>query len=175
MQSSSYNDTFRSQCVELLNREVDDEVISRNIEKSIYNYTIQIANDKKIKKLWANIVFKNLYLGKLRSIYTNLKKESYIRNNMFKDKILSGEIEAKTIANLSAYDIFPENWKELFELKTKRDKLKYELKPEAMTDMFKCRKCSSRSCSYYELQTRSSDEPMTQFISCLDCGNHWRQ
>ena len=56
----------------------------------------------------------------------------------------------------------------------KRDKLKYEFKPEAMTDQFKCRKCGSRSCSYYEVQTRSADEPMTQFISCLDCGNRWK-
>ena len=69
----------------------------------------------------------------------------------------------------------PENWKDLIDEKLRRDKLKYELKPEAMTDVFKCRKCSSRSCSYYEVQTRSADEPMTQFINCLDCGNRWRQ
>ena len=55
------------------------------------------------------------------------------------------------------------------------DKLKYELKPEAMTNVFKCRKCNSRSCSYYEVQTRSADEPMTQFITCLNCNNRWRQ
>ena len=70
---------------------------------------------------------------------------------------------------------FPENWKETLELKSKKDKLKYELKPEAMTDAFKCRKCGSRSTSYYEVQTRSADEPMTQFITCLDCNNHWKQ
>ena len=59
--------------------------------------------------------------------------------------------------------------------KSKRDKIKYELKPEAMTTLFKCRKCGSRSCSYYEFQTRSADEPMTQFITCLDCNNNWKQ
>ena len=57
----------------------------------------------------------------------------------------------------------------------KNDKLKYELKTEAMTDMFRCNKCGSRKCIYYELQTRSSDEPMTQFITCLNCNNHWKQ
>ena len=44
-----------------------------------------------------------------------------------------------------------------------------------MTDAFKCRKCGSRSTSYYEVQTRSADEPMTQFITCLNCGNRWKQ
>ena len=56
----------------------------------------------------------------------------------------------------------------------KRDKMKYEIKPEAMTERYKCRKCGSRKCSYYELQTRSADEPMTQFFTCLDCKNRWK-
>ena len=109
------------------------------------------------------------------SIYSNLKKDSYLNNPDFKDKVLSGKFDIQKIAYLSAYDIFPGVWKDLLDLKTRRDKLKYELKPEAMTDVFKCRKCESRSCSYYEVQTRSADEPMTQFINCLDCGNRWRQ
>ena len=29
-------------------------------------------------------------------------------------------------------------------IKSKRDKIRYELKPEAMTSLFKCRKCKSR-------------------------------
>ena len=47
------------------------------------------------------------------------------------------------------------------------------LKP--MTDQFKCSGRFSRSCSYYEVQTRSADEPMTQFITCLNCKNRWKQ
>jgi DNA-directed RNA polymerase subunit M/transcription elongation factor TFIIS len=43
------------------------------------------------------------------------------------------------------------------------------------TDQFKCRRCGKRECTYYELQTRSADEPMTCFISCLNCGKEWRQ
>ena len=45
-----------------------------------------------------------------------------------------------------------------------KEKIKSELKPEAMTNLFKCHKCGSRETSYYEVQTRSADEPMTQFI-----------
>ena len=56
----------------------------------------------------------------------------------------------------------------------KKEKLRYELKPEAMTDQFKCRKCFSRSCSYYEVQTRSADEPMTIFVTCIKCNNTWK-
>ena len=93
----------------------------------------------------------------------------------FLKRIMDNEIDPEKLCSLNVYDIFPENWKELLDLKIKRDQIKYDLKPEAMTDVFKCRKCGSRSCSYYEIQTRSADEPMTQFINCLDCGNRWRQ
>ena len=85
------------------------------------------------------------------------------------------DIDIKTISYLEIYDIYPENWKYLIEFRTKQDKIKHELKPEAMTTLFKCRKCGSRSTSYYEVQTRAADEPMTQFITCLDCNTRWKQ
>ena len=172
---NNINDKFRLTIVDFLNKEIEDNNICRRIEKSIYNYSIRLSKQRSIKRQWDNPTFKNLYLSKVRSIYSNIKKESYIQNHNFKEKILSGKIDPNTIASLSPYDIFPDIWKGLIDEKTKRDKLKYELKPEAMTDVFKCRKCNSRSCSYYEVQTRSADEPMTQFVNCLNCGNRWRQ
>lgn len=47
-------------------------------------------------------------------------------------------------------------------------------KPVEETDMFQCSKCHERKCSYYQLQTRSCDEPMTTFVTCTVCGNRWR-
>ena len=114
-------------------------------------------------------------MNKCISIYSNLSKGSYIQNNYLLKNILEKKIDPESVANLSVYDIFPDNWKDLMDKKSKMDELKYKLKPEAMTDQFKCRKCYSRSCSYYEVQTRSADEPMTQFITCLDCKNRWKQ
>tara|TARA_B110000971_G_C19861522_1_gene431863 strand:+ start:157 stop:684 length:528 start_codon:yes stop_codon:yes gene_type:complete len=175
MEYTNYNDEMRNQYVTLLNKELKNEKISRQIEKSIYNYTIELAIKKNYHKTWSDPYFKKLYVSKIRSIYSNVKEDSYIKNENFKNKILSNEIDPKNIASLSVFDIYPEIWKSLLDDKSKKDKLKFEYKPEAMTDIFKCRKCGSRSCSYYELQTRSADEPMTQFINCLDCNNSWKQ
>ena len=172
---NNYDDNYRLSIVHLLQTEFDNEILCRRIEKSIYNYVIKLSQKKFIKKQWSNNIFKNIYFAKSRSIYSNINKNCYINNTYFKDKILSGEINPDNICDLSPFDIFPDVWKQLLDNKIKMDKLKYELKPEAMTDVFKCRKCGSRSCSYYEVQTRSADEPMTQFINCLDCGNRWRQ
>ena len=175
MDNTSYKNDIRNKYCELLNKIIQEEKLSRLIEQSVYNTTIQYSIENNIKKTWSNNIFKSLYMSKIRSLYTNIKSDSYLQNTNFINKIKNKEIDPRKITSLSNYDIFPEVWEELLKKNSEKDKLKYELKPEAMTDMFKCRKCVSRSCSYYEFQTRSADEPMTQFITCLNCNNNWKQ
>tara|TARA_X000001036_G_C20582166_1_gene767205 strand:+ start:258 stop:911 length:654 start_codon:yes stop_codon:yes gene_type:complete len=45
---------------------------------------------------------------------------------------------------------------------------------EVPDSMLVCGKCGMRKTSSYEMQTRSADEPMTIFATCLCCGNRWR-
>jgi len=172
---SNTHDEERNKMVVKLDTVIENINLSRKVEKSIYNYVITLSKERNIQRRWNNIIFKKLYHSKIISIYSNLKKDSYIENSSFLYRIKNKEIKPSEIGTLSVYDIFPDNWKELLNAKTKRDKIKYELKPEAMTNLFKCRKCGSRETSYYEVQTRSADEPMTSFITCLKCENHWKQ
>jgi len=172
--NSNISDKHRNNAVNKLNEHINDLSKSRNIEKHIYNNLITYSSNNNIIRSWSNNIFINLYFSKIRSLYLNLDKASYINNNYLLDKILNNEIKPEDIPKLSVYDIYPDNWKDILDEKTKRDKLKYELKPEAMTDQYKCRKCGSRKCSYYEMQTRSADEPMTQFFTCLNCQNRWK-
>ena len=37
-----------------------------------------------------------------------------------------------------------------------------------------CEKCGNRGAFYREMQTRSADEPMTQFFKCKKCGSVWK-
>ena len=171
---NSNNDNIRDNCVQKLNKLLNNESLSRNIEKSIFNFVIDNARENNINRRWDNKIFYNLYFSKVRSIYSNLDKESYINNDYLFDKIKNNDIKAEDISKLSVYEIHPENWKEIIDAKIKRDRMKYDIKPESMTDRYKCRKCGSRKCSYYEMQTRSADEPMTQFFTCLDCKNRWK-
>ena len=172
--NSNLKDTNRNNCVNKINSILDDIVKSRNIEKSIYNSVISYSKENNINRSWDNKIFYNLYFSKIRSIYINLNKNSYVKNDYLYDRIKNGEIKAEEISKLSVYDVYPDNWRKMIDDKIKRDKMKYELKPEAMTERYKCRRCGSRKCSYYELQTRSADEPMTQFFTCLDCKNRWK-
>jgi len=175
MKFSNKEDQKRYRMVLFINSTINDKVLARKIEQSIYNYIIEISKEKNIQRTWNNPIFTNIYRSKILSIYSNLKPNNYINNTQLLENILNKTIHPKDIGKLSVYDIYPDNWKELLDIKSKRDKIKYELKPEAMTNLFKCRKCGSRETSYYEVQTRSADEPMTQFITCISCNNRWRQ
>ena len=66
-------------------------------------------------------------------------------------------------------------WTTLIEEKKIKDENKFTPKIEASTDNFICGKCKSKKCTYYQLQTRSADEPMTTFVTCLDCGNRFKR
>jgi transcription elongation factor S-II len=139
-----------------------------NLEKGIFNYAIKEANNKKIVKKWENKAFAQLYVDKLRTIYMNLKNPELLQN------IRNGEITPQTIAFMTHQELNPQRWKVLIEQKIKRDASKFTTNIQASTDMFTCKKCKSKKCTYYELQTRSADEPATIFVTCLDCGKHWK-
>jgi transcription elongation factor S-II len=153
---------------ELLENKLSATTIE-NMEKSIYNYCIKDAGARDIVKKWDNPFFVQLYLDRLRSIYLNIKQSTE-----FKERLLKKEIKAHEIGGLTHQDMAPAKWQKLIEDKKVRDENKYAPKLEASTDNFTCRKCKSKKCSYYQLQTRSADEPMTTFVTCLDCGSRWK-
>jgi DNA-directed RNA polymerase subunit M/transcription elongation factor TFIIS len=144
------------------------DAISTNIEKGIFNWTIQHASKNNIVKKWSNPFFVTLYIDHLRSVYINLKKPDV------SSALISGNLKSQEIAFMTHQDICPDKWKKLIEDKKVRDKQKYEPNIEASTDNFTCNKCKSKKCTYYQLQTRSADEPMTTFVTCLECGKRWK-
>jgi len=146
----------------------DFDTISTNIEKGIFNWTVQHASKNNIVRKWSNTFFVTLYIDRLRSVYINLKKPDV------SSAVLSGNIKSQDIAFMTHQEICPDKWKKLIDDKKIRDKQKYEPNIEASTDNFTCNKCKSKKCTYYQLQTRSADEPMTTFVTCLECGKRWK-
>lgn len=162
---------FRKNIVNKINSFVKNGKKSINIEKSLFNFTINEATQKKIVKKWDNEYFVLIYCDKLKTILTNM---SNTETNEFLKNIQSGIIKSKNVAFITHQEIRPDIWNELIKAKIERDAQKYEIDKRLATSEFKCRKCKQRECSYYQLQTRSADEPMTTFVSCLNCGNNWK-
>jgi DNA-directed RNA polymerase subunit M/transcription elongation factor TFIIS len=145
-----------------------DAHLCRNIEKSIFNYSIDKGDEYKIIKRWDNPFFVQIYLDKFKMVYFLLKKEEIIQ------RIVSQDILPKDVAYKTHRELFPDKWDTLLENKKIRLENKYFPKIEASTDNFECRRCKKNRCTYYQAQTRSADEPMTTFVTCLDCGNRWK-
>jgi DNA-directed RNA polymerase subunit M/transcription elongation factor TFIIS len=143
------------------------EKTATNLEKAIFNYAIQEATKKKIIKKWENPFFAQIYTDRLRTIYRNLNSET-------RTALQSAELTPQQFAFMTHQEMNPENWAELIQQKVKRDASKFNTNIEASTDMYTCKKCRSKRCTYYEMQTRSADEPATIFVTCLDCGKHFR-
>ena len=143
--------------------------MAENMERSIYNYSLKDAGERNIVKKWDNTSFVQLYLDRLRAFYLNVKGSAE-----FRARLISQEIKPHEVGGLTHQDMAPAKWQKLINEKKIRDENKYAPKLEASTDNFTCRKCKSKKCSYYQLQTRSADEPMTTFVTCLDCGSRWK-
>jgi len=161
-------DDFRKNVIDRLESFSFDRNTCENMEKGIFNYSLKEATACKLVKKWDNPLFVCLYMDRLRSVYINLN------NPKLCDIISKKVVRAHEIAFMTHQEMDPDRWSELIESKIKRDKKKYETRMAAATDTFKCRNCKSNECTYYQLQTRSADEPMTTFVTCINCGNKWR-
>jgi len=159
---------FRKNIVLKIDDILQNKTASENLEKGIFNYTLDHADKLNVVKKWDNTYFSRIYLDRTRTIYFNLQTESI--QKMIKEK----KLKAHKLAFMTHQEMQPDKWNSLIQEKKIRDENKYEPKLEASTDDFTCFKCKSKKCTYYQLQTRSADEPMTTFVSCLDCGNRWK-
>ena len=113
------------------------------------------------------------YKAKVRQLAFNLKDA---KNPDLRTNLATGEISAGVLIDLSPEELGSnerrnanERIRELAEWEAVRGQ-----QQEASTDAFKCGKCKQRKCTYYQLQTRSADEPMTTFVTCVECGNRWK-
>ena len=160
---------FRSNITSKINNIINNEKISKNLEISIFNYTINDCINKNVLMKWDNNYFTMIYVNRFKNIYLNL-----IKKGEFYNKLINKEIKTLEYENINHQIMDKSKWHILIEEKKIRDEKKYNTEVEASTDNFKCRKCKSNKCTYYQLQTRSADEPMTTFVQCINCGNRWK-
>ena len=157
---------FRCNIRKKLDEKLNNEKNSSNLEKGIFNYALKEADQRKIVKKWDNKYFIQIYLDRLRTIYTNL-------NDNIVEQVTSGAIKPHVVAFMTHQELQPDKWAALIDSKSKRDANKFEVNIAAATDTFTCRKCKGNQCTYYLMQTKSADEPMTCYVQC-SCGNRWK-
>jgi len=117
------------------------------------------------------------YKSQARSIIFNLKDPL---NQSFGRIVLSGRLAPERLPTLSAEDMASQE--KIEERARVRKEGAEELELDwalrhghlQISGTFTCGKCKGNKTTYYQLQTRSSDEPMTTSVQCLSCKNRWK-
>ena len=107
------------------------------------------------------------------SKYSNLKDP---KNPSLRQSIMDSVISASELAKMTPADMASDDLKNKIKAIEKENlrECQEAVNQGTETDMFTCGKCKQKKCTYTQLQTRSSDEPMTTFVYCMNCGNRWK-
>ena len=148
--------------------EILKQDIAESLERDLLVYVVNQCKNMQIDIDWNNKIFWNSYRGRAIVLYENMISTEW------KDKLNSSEIDTKTYSEMSAIDMKPSKWKEAIEKIIENDKKIYSKDTAASIYLF-CSACKKKTkCDYYQLQTRSADEPMTTFVTCLECDKRWK-
>ena len=111
--------------------------------------------------------------ARYRSILFNLRDA---KNPDLRRRVLLGQVSPVALVGMAAEDMASDERKR--QNQQIKDKAIFDCEraapAKATTDQFKCGRCGKRKTTYYQLQTRSADEPMTTFVTCVECNNHWK-
>jgi DNA-directed RNA polymerase subunit M/transcription elongation factor TFIIS len=139
---------------------VQERFGSAEIETAILNRCISEAQKWLIDIDWENPVFKEMY--RCRAI------------QLYKYKELASTMTPQEFVETNAVDQNPRRWREIIEQTIEKEKAMYNREKTASIYLH-CSSCKRKTqCDYYQLQTRSADEPMTTFVTCLECHKKWK-
>jgi len=162
--------------------------ISRNAEISTLNWAVQSARQINQDASWENPRFRKIYKTKVSWLTTELRRPNHAVSvstevegdrvrvklnlvNQLAYRLKTKELDVKNLAKYPAEVLWPDGpcAKTMMTLK-ERDNKREQAKAQMDQDyvgQFKCGKCKSVKTTYYQLQTRSADEPMVRFLVLL--------
>lgn len=170
-----YSKAINKNAIDYLNNRIDynvyvnklkllglSEKISRGIVNGICEYALVTITNKSYENEYSEFIF----YDKFRMLYDNINPNSRISNKNFIEDIKSETFSPQLVPFLSPDQIFPEHWVNIHKKIEKREEA---VKNMATTDQYECKYCHSRRSRVTQFQIRCADEPMTTFITCMNC------
>lgn len=150
----------------------EDHKICINLEKSTHNWAVKKTVNMGDTPASDNRYHMDRYKHKFLEIQKNLTC-----SKSFRESIRNGELKSEAALNMSLVTMWPEG---PYAEECERNANKCAQKEHSIVNepdyvgIFKCRKCRQSKTTYYEMQTRSADEPMTVFVTCHVCKTTWK-
>lgn len=145
-----------------------DEKLAKNIEIAIFNWTVRKVNKDSS---WENKNFRQLYKARFFEL-----KRALLESDL-KTRLAEKRVKIRDLVVMTPDQLMPEGpyAKALLSARIKALEMEaIRAKEDEYEGIFMCRKCKSKKTTYYQLQTRSADEPMTTYVECKNCNNHWK-
>jgi DNA-directed RNA polymerase subunit M/transcription elongation factor TFIIS len=175
---------------------VPDRPYARNIEKSVWDWTIKETKKTKYPAVWENRWFRNRYKLKATHLLAELQRDpSWITCDLkvgpdghvklsygplqpqLQHRIFAKELKSSELVDTTPDVLWPDGPFSKVSFKLRQDAMLAEVakkEEENYEGILKCGKCKSLKTTYYQLQTRSADEPMTTYATCKACGHKWK-
>ena len=140
---------------------VRNQFDSNDVENAILERCVRESKQWYIDIDWENPVFVNMYRNRAVELY--------------KCRHLLETMDPVQFADSTPVQQNPGRWVELIKTATEKDKALYSKTATASITIY-CVKCKRETrCDFYQMQTRSADEPMTTFFTCLECDHRWKK
>jgi DNA-directed RNA polymerase subunit M/transcription elongation factor TFIIS len=136
----------------------------KSIEKEIFNFSVLTFSDQIGHKMKTS----ELELSGFKQIYSLLLFDILCNETDTPNEIIKNIKNKNTgISSPSFADEIGNDDKETFVM-THPFKV-------VIDGIYTCNKCKSKKIFIWQMQTRSADEPITTFCTCINCQNKWKE
>ncbi len=138
---------------------------TEDIEEGIYEYTEQYCMSNPRYKLLSQAIYNDMKKNILYNCEQNNQTIKKIKKDMKKKKF-----NPYNLAFLRPEELDEDNWMRIIMRKNTTEEKLNNLPTVTWKPCYRC-KCTQYS--FYQLQTRSVDEPMTTFYICKQCDKNY--
>lgn len=143
-----------------------DESVCRSIEEGLYDFTKQYCKTGGNNLNLAVSIYKDATKNLLFNCERNCPTIKSI-----KKLIKAKKYNPYNLAFSRPDELDKDNWIKIILRKTMTEE---KLTNLPTVEWKRCRNDNNTSYSYYQLQTRSADEPITTFYICKECGKTYK-
>ena len=149
-----------------LDKCIIDIDISMKIEEGIYEFSLLYVTNNHLEDSYIT----SIYIDKFYCIFNNIN--NHVNNTYLKNALIYNTLDPRFVAFMMPYQLCPSKWEKIV---NKYETKKMREQNIISTDLYQCGKCKEKKTTVYFQQTRSADEPMTIFVTCLGCGHQFRK
>lgn len=153
----------RNKTVQLFSTYFDKQVCE-NIENGCYDFSKQYCVNNNLELFFA------VYKDTVNNLLFNIRRKHSTILDIIKD-INKSKFNPYNLAFLKPEEIDKDNWIRII---LRKNNTEEKLNNLPTIEWRKCRECHNKKFFFYQLQTRSADEPITTFYICKECNKTYR-